>query len=495
MGNKVFTGNDVTYFLEYRDYYKSLAASIEKATTSDHFIHFVDWQLILDTWMDTSTGRKTFKDLLQEASSRGVRIRALLFSGPSIHDPVHNEPAAQWIHALPNAAAFVDDLYLSAGSHHQKMMVIGNSDHIVGYCGGMDIAEDRQLRDGGQSPPLANMPRAWHDVQVRIVGPATFSLWQTFYERWYFYLSEKGVGVKFQIPALSSPNNAGTKSVQVVRTFGNRANHRANFNHCTFAPTGEMTIYKLLCRAIKAAEHTIYLEDQYLVESEHMGADLAIPEVLAGTLSKSSFKRMVILVPGAGSIQNELYQVWQRRTKFWTLLGPDAAKKVKIYCYKASPASPYLMHSKTWIFDDKFAVVSSANCNRRGYSHDSEIGVGIADPAPASGQMPFAKDLRVKLWLKHLNLQGTQRTAADVDDFEKGALLWDAPGGVLELLDLVHPANQPPDLHLSKWLPAQMTVSSTALGWALFLSAYPSLTVNLLSYDREWDNIIDPDGS
>ena len=101
LGNPILSGNDVTYFIEYTDYYKSLAESIEKAASKDHFIYFVDWQLNLDTWMDANVGRKTFKDLLQEASSRGVVIRSLLYGGQYLHDPVNNGPAVQWINALP----------------------------------------------------------------------------------------------------------------------------------------------------------------------------------------------------------------------------------------------------------------------------------------------------------------------------------------------------------------------------------------------------------
>ena len=331
LGNPILSGNDASYFIEYRHDYKDLAASIEKANSKDHFIYFVDWQLSLDTWMDASTGRKTFKDLLQEASSREVPIRSLLYGGQYLHDPVNNGPAVRWISALPTGGAYLDMRYLITGSHHQKMVVIRNSDGVVGYCGGMDIAEDRQLRDGGPTPPIKDEPRAWHDVQVRVAGPAVALLWRTFNSRWIYFQSlstgnwESG---QSQFLSRSSVKIQGKKTIQVVRTFGNGSNHSgleamAGVKGYTFAPTGEMTIYKLLCRAIKNAATSIYLEDQYMVESERMGSNLAVPEVLADTLSKKSFKPMIILVPGAGSLQGELCQVWARRTKFWKSLGRD----------------------------------------------------------------------------------------------------------------------------------------------------------------------------
>jgi phosphatidylserine/phosphatidylglycerophosphate/cardiolipin synthase-like enzyme len=150
------------------------------------------------------------------------------------------------------------------------------------------------------------------------------------------------------------------------------------------------------------------------------------------------------------------------------------------------------VHSKTWIFDDSFALVGSANCNRRGYSHDSEVAAGIFDPTAAES-LPFPQDLRINLWLKHLNARGPLRTASDVTDFEAGAALWDNPDTALEPLDLSHPSNQPPDHHVTRLLPAQVTLEMPPL--SLLLSFAPKLTVNLMSWDREWNYLIDPDGS
>ena len=504
LGNPITDGNDIQFFIEYRDYYRALAEAISRATGESHFIYFVDWQLILDTWMDTPKGRMTFQALLKGASDNKVQIRALLYSGQALNDPVHNHPMADWINKLPTGGAILDWRYLDAGSHHQKMVIILNEDGVVGFCGGMDIAEDRQKRDGGPKPPKPNEPVAWHDVQVRIKGPAAYHLWRTFYARWADNpLSQKDFGLvnqrSIKIPPFA-PAGTGQKRVQVVRTSGNGSRHAGlKFPEPTtpstyyYAPTGEMTIYKLLCKAIKSTKEYIYLEDQYLVESERMGNNPSIAEVLASTLARSSFKQMIILLPGAGSLQGELFQVWRRRTRFWQQLGPKAASKVAIYSYVGDPESPYLVHSKTWIFDDRFAVIGSANCNRRGYSHDSEIAVGIFDLEPKQGQLPFAQELRVSLWMKHLNRKGKQRTRAELIDFRTGAALWEESGALLTRIDLVHPTNEPPDHHISPWLSPSITLELPAVSF--LLSSKPSLKVALFDWDREWNWLIDPDGA
>jgi phosphatidylserine/phosphatidylglycerophosphate/cardiolipin synthase-like enzyme len=499
LGNTVTYGNEIVFYIEYRDYYKALADELAKTSSSNHFIYFADWQLGLDTWMDAAGKRATFRTLLENANRQNVQIRSLLYNGSIVHDPVHNQAAAEWINSLQPGAALLDNRYLIAGSHHQKMVIIKNSDGVVGFCGGMDIAENRQRRDDGPNPPISGEPRAWHDVQARIAGPAALFLWRTFNARWIDFQQCWDLLGKPSVVTPPFPDKlTGKKAVQVVRTFGNGARHEglrispSASQGYPFAPAGEMTIYKLICSAIRNTKETIYLEDQYLVESEKIGTNDSIAEALADTISKSSFKLMVILVPGAGSLQGELCQVWRRRTKFWQLLGPKAIDKVKIYAYRDLPESPYLVHSKTWIFDDSFAIVSSANSNRRGYSHDSEVGVGVADLT--QGQTPLPKDLRVRLWLKHLNTKGPTRSAADVDDFAASAALWDTPDIAVEPLDLAHPSNQPPD-HLIVRTPNKIDLNLEMLPMSLFLSNAPSLTVNLNNWDREWNYIIDPDGS
>jgi phosphatidylserine/phosphatidylglycerophosphate/cardiolipin synthase-like enzyme len=62
------------------------------------------------------------------------------------------------------------------------------------------------------------------------------------------------------------------------------------------------------------------------------------------------------------------------------------------------------VHSKTWIFDDEFAIIGSANCNRRGYTHDSEQIMGIYHPTPHNN---WIRNLRVALWSKHLGQSAT----------------------------------------------------------------------------------------
>jgi phosphatidylserine/phosphatidylglycerophosphate/cardiolipin synthase-like enzyme len=309
---------------------------------------------------------------------------------------------------------------------------------------------------------------------------------------------------KGDIDAPQAPDTqrqAGPLVVQVVRTFPNATRLRETDALIVppgapgyrFAKHGDMSYYEALVQAIGRTESTIYLEEQYLVNVMKMGDRAPITDALSRTLGKSSFQKMVILAAGTGTIQGELYQAASRRAEFWRQLGPDAASKVAVYAYVDDPNSPWWFHSKTWIFDDTFAVVGSANCNRRSYSCDSEIGVAIADSGDP-GELRFAKRLRMDLWLKHLNGERAASPASmssygdqDVEDFASGASLFDR-ASLLWRLDL--PGDATPDIPLTQ----AEYVKNIAEKFGFVADLALHATISSLGRDGAW-GLIDPDGA
>ena len=161
----------------------------------------------------------------------------------------------------------------------------------------------------------------------------------------------------------------------------------------------------------------------------------------------------------------ELCQVWARRTKFWKSLGRDTVNKVKIYSYRGIPESPYLMHSK--VFRRSFVPrwVSSANCNRRSYSHDSEIGSGVARLHRRSKGKRRSRKTAGEALAQTFKSERANTDSRRRRRFQEiqGAVLWDTPNTALEPLDDIGPSNQPPDQHVSKYLPAQATFELPSL--------------------------------
>jgi phosphatidylserine/phosphatidylglycerophosphate/cardiolipin synthase-like enzyme len=502
-------GNQITPYIHIMDYYAALGQSIRKTRPNlADFVYIAGWELDLDTFIDPpgTNSRQTLRELLTTALKQGVEVRVLLTDQPN--EP-SNRQTAQDI-AKMGGGAIVDPFHKLTGAHHQKFVVIRNTEGIVAFCGGCDIANARLGREGvrGTEKPFTG-PQAsapWHDVQVRVQGPTAADLWNTYVQRFREIASNRYPGTEIRgIPVygiemlrepqlLDSQLRSGDLNVQVVRTYPNyRKKHFGDQlivapfqSGYKFATDGEMGIYNLLNHAIAQTLKTIYLEDQYLVNTVSMGSHSPITEALRQTIEKESFQKMIIVVAGTGTIQGELFQAASRRAEFIQQLGAEAANKVAVYVYNGDKNSPYWFHSKTWIFDDRFALISSANCNRRGYSHDSEIGVGVADSTSGTKKINFAHRLRMDLWLKHLNtqLEGANKVQFrklidnDVWDFVSASPLWDkAP--LLQRVNFMQ--NPESDISLDE----------------KFAREYPrvaKLYHKFRKRDFEWD-LIDPNGS
>lgn len=397
----VWAQNEVEAFLEAHTLWTAIMNEIVKTSGSSHFIYIAGMILTPNTDMTVGRGkRKDIGPLLTEADGRGVAVRALL---PPYG--THNNAAISLISALTHGAAIEDDK--RSWAHHQKVIVIANSEGLVGFCGGVDIDPDRNN---------------WHDVHCRVRGPAAQDLQRNFVERWRDHPDSATLQPATN-RVVASPGStqkgSGDKHVQFVRTLGKGAGY-------SFAPDGEYTIYELIRHAIAKAEQFIYLEDQYLVAATKMQLGPAISTLLADKLKESSFKKLIVLIPRTealnkiGEFGTPHRQGWARRKTFIDELhrmgqpagGSPAVKSTKvIVCQhkilKPKQAvtlnDPKFVHSKTWIFDDKFAICGSANCDRRGYTANSEANVGVADENAKADRAFFAHDLRINLWLAHLN--------------------------------------------------------------------------------------------
>jgi phosphatidylserine/phosphatidylglycerophosphate/cardiolipin synthase-like enzyme len=149
-----------------------------------------------------------------------------------------------------------------------------------------------------------------------------------------------------------------------------------------FSPRGESGIHDLLVKAIRVAETSIYVEDQYFALAAAIGGTNELLDALASTVAKSSFRHLVVITCDVGTIQGELYQVNRRRRDLWNRVAGRFSDKVSVWAYKGGQNRCYWLHAKAWIFDDTFAVIGSANFNRRSLSTDGELAVGVVDLEP-----------------------------------------------------------------------------------------------------------------
>jgi len=399
-------GNEVTAFIQGADTFKAMVDAIRTTKNAAHFIYLLGWDLQTDFELIPGDTSSTIKELLTKASNDGVQVRAMLNS-----------------HQInPLGGTFT-------GFNNRPPVMIA-------FSGGIDINPNRF---------------DLHDVHCRIRGPAAWDHYQIFVKRWTDNIYSNRMPINASIPI---PGKCGDKHVQVALTYGNGTKHAGidivpnvippTPRGYTFAPHGDRSAKALIRQAISNTQRFIYLEDQYLV-------DRSMSRALARKLPSIEF--LVILIAPTNSINGELFQGWRRRKDFIdNLVKVDPAKVIVCYHTKT------LVHSKTWIFDDKFAIIGSANCNRRGYTHDSEQIVGIFQMNEAD-TLCFAHELRMNLWQKHLNLP-----PADVQDPIASAANWRTP-------------------------PASATIANYNPN-----SGQDNPPI-FMDTNLAWNNIIDPDGS
>lgn len=415
----VRSNNNVTALVDGDETFRSMVAAMLTATSSQHYIYLLNWWVDLDFQLPGSTSLYT--QLRNAVVNRGVQVRAMLWD--QANPPTQNSGEVVRINAIPNstapggstitgsAAAILDNNTLNIGSHHQKILVVKGDQGLIAFCGGVDFNPDRISAVARvQGSPM-------HDVHCRITGPAAWDLQQIFIQRWTDHPDSAALdGAKGALRGGSEPLPSGTgiDHVQIGRTYGNGTRHRGITNArggraYTFAPNGEQTAWRLTLHAIEQAQQYIYMENQYLVS---MAASNALRDRLA------TIQRLIILIPYSGI--SDLPQRWGRTRDFINNLHSTGhASKVSI-CYRfrtgqAFGANHNYIHAKMFIIDDEFSIIGSANCNRRGYTHDSEVVAGIHNPA-------FAKDLRTRLWAEHLNMP-----ASALSDPIASAVHWATP--------------------------------------------------------------------
>lgn len=363
-------------------------------------------------------------------------------------------------------------------AHHQKVLIVFDGEQLVSYCGGVDFNPNRATVATncitGSTPQTIEPSDPQHDTHCRIVGPAARDLLETFVDRWLDHPDHVGIdrasGALRGAPASSVPSPpvpnpstsdapaGGTTSVIIARTYNPPRSG---------AIPRQRDIRTLLLRAIANAESFIYLEDQYLWDFDTpSGGPLSIATALNRALPR--LQHITALIPAnAISAPAPFQRAWRQRFIDEVRRGhsSDIAAKFQVYQLNRGSCTDdgclgahTYVHSKCWVFDDELAVIGSANCNRRGYQHDSEVDAFVWDevapvipgipgvpgvPGAPGGFDPgglltafagprewageqarapaqtFAQQFRIRLWREHLGLTITD--GADVSGWPTGS--------------------------------------------------------------------------
>ncbi|RWW70181.1 hypothetical protein BHE74_00022147, partial [Ensete ventricosum] len=330
----------------------------------------------------------------------------------------------------------------------------------------------------------------WHDLHARIDGPAAYDVLINFEERWLKAskryriknlkkLSEDALLKIERIPHIIGVNDSmylndndpDTWHAQVFRSIDSnsakgfpkdpREATRKNLV-CGKNILIDMSIHTAYVNAIRAAQHFVYIENQYFLGSsfnwdshEDLGANNLIPIEIALKIANKikaneRFSAYIVVPmwpegsPTSAPIQRILY--WQKKTMqmmYETVytalkevglddtyepqdylnffcLGNREAPDLAIISQNATANTPHArakknrrfmiyVHSKGMIVDDEYVILGSANINQRSLegTRDTEIAIGAYQPhyiwaRKSSGPRGEIYGYRMSLWAEHI---------------------------------------------------------------------------------------------
>lgn len=218
---------------------------------------------------------------------------------------------------------------------HRKLLIV---DGLTAFTGGLNIANEYR------GFHLRLRKETWRDTGVMLKGPVVAELLKTFNATWTAW---GGAPLKIKAIKTQEPvNNTGDNRLPVIPIFAASAR-------------GRRKMRKLLYYSITHAKRSILFTTAYFTPSRRM-LDTLEEAVERGVNVK-------LLLPGKSDVPAAYYA---GRAFFSRLL----KKGVRIYNYQGD-----VLHAKTYVFDDCWSIVGSANLDFMSMRRNDEGNVGILD--------------------------------------------------------------------------------------------------------------------
>lgn len=480
-------GNSVRPLIDGAVYFRRLLAELADCREGDQ-VYFAAWRGDPAERLD-GPGTAVAVELAR-AISAGVSVNGLMWRSHLDWINRHARDNRDFVKMLQvlGGSVVLDQRIRSAGSHHQKFVVIrrpGRPESDVAFVGGTDLSYSR--RDdgdhGGDPQPPHHMAAAygsrpsWHDAHLEIHGPAVSDVEHCFRERWadptalqhlpWFWLYDKlrtRDRVSGRLPRrLPPPPPCGSHAVQLLRTYPSKA------LSYPFAPHGERSVAAGYAKALANAQRLVYVEDQFLWSP-------MVARVFADALRRRPELRLIAVVPRHPDVDGRLQVSADEFSHGRALKTLHAAggERVEVYELESPHGLPVYVHAKVCVVDDVWAAVGSANLNRRSWTHDSELTAAVLDhtaddrePSDVTGHgepaRRFARDLRLRLWREHLG-RGDEEDDEDILDPVRGAKVLSRSADALDAWHAGGRAGPRPGGRLRRH--AAPTVSGHARWWA-----------------------------
>jgi phosphatidylserine/phosphatidylglycerophosphate/cardiolipin synthase-like enzyme len=348
----------------------------EAIASARSHVHVTGWHIASHFELVRGTDPIAIGPLLAEVAGR-IPVRVMVWAGapiPVFH-PTRKEVEAEIAKLVRDTAIQCrpDPREHPVHCHHEKTIVI---DDEIAFVGGIDMTDQAGDRFDTSAHP-ARRQLGWHDVGVRLEGPAVADVAAHFAMRWREVAGE-------ELPPPSPPAELpGVSTVQIVRTVAE--------DMYDAVPRGDFRIIEAYLRAIDAAEDYIYLENQFLWSPE-------IVDALAAKIRRppSPRFRVVVLLPARANNGQD-----DTKGQLAVLVDADDTHRhflaTTIRSRTGDRDDPLYVHAKVGIVDDRWLTIGSANLNSHSLFNDTEMNV-VTDDAE------LARATRERLWAEHLEL-------------------------------------------------------------------------------------------
>lgn len=266
--------------------------------------------------------------------------------------------------------------------HHQKIVVI---DDVLAFCGGIDMTSGRWDTHEHRSSGRGDL-QPWHDMTVALDGEAARRLAELARRRWK-NATDEDLPVPVECTAIWPEGlevDIAQTSVGIARTdpgYGGK-------------PQVD-EVAKLWCAAIRSAEHTIYIENQYLSSG-------SIAKALRSRLAEDAGPEIVIILPRSSESWLESEVMDTQRSKIVAdLRAADKGGRLGVYHPVNALEDNIYVHAKLLIVDDNFVRVGSSNMSSRSLAIDTECDLAM-EFFDQPGSCGFLTRLRTRLMAEHL---------------------------------------------------------------------------------------------
>jgi phospholipase D1/2 len=332
----------------------------------------------------------------------GLKVRLLLWDF-SLFYATEREPfplvALQW-RTPPGVTFSLDNEVPPGSSQHQKIIVI---DGCLAFSGGLDLTIRRwdtpkhEIDNRWRVDPAGKPYRPFHDVQAMVDGDAARALSKIVEDRWRCATDEEGLEPKQAShdlwPATITPDFHNVP-VGVSRTQPFMEN---------VAEVRE--VERLFLDSIDAAEHSIYVENQFFTSS-------LVAQRLAKRMQERPELQVLLVGPQNYEAWVEARTMRNGRIRFMRTFAEaglqDRIKLVFPHVENGSKSIDTMIHSKVMVIDDKLLRIGSANINNRSMGTDTECDLAIE--ARSATESEKITEIRNRLIADHTGL-----TPSEVD--------------------------------------------------------------------------------